>query len=64
MGLRILPGEFRADGIAHALRRMHAEPSFREAAGNISRKLRARRNTPRQEAAGEAASPGRAACFA
>ena len=58
MGLRILPGEFKAGRIGQALRRLHEEPSFREAAGNISRKLRSRRITPRQEAAGEIASPG------
>ena len=64
MGLRILPGEFKAGEIAHALRRLHAEPSFREAAGDISRKLRSRKNTPRQEAAGDILSPGRPACSA
>ena len=48
----IIGRNFSADAMRGSLLRLLTEPQFREAAALVSRRLRARRRTPTEEAAG------------
>jgi glucuronosyltransferase len=52
MGVRITHKDIFTSALGEAIRKVLQEPSYRAAAGLISRKLRARKRTPVQEAAG------------
>ena len=52
MGVRITHKDVLTSAFGEAIRKVLQKPSYRVAAGLISRKLRARKRTPVQEAAG------------
>ncbi len=51
--VRVHHEDIGTERFPEALKRILTEPSFKEAAKRVSRKLRARPRTPTQEAAGE-----------
>ena len=52
MGLRVRHRDIGTPAFGQAIRKVLEEPSYRAAAARLSRMLRARRQTPVQEAAG------------
>ena len=55
--MRITHKDVFTSAFGEAISKVLQEPSYRAAAGVISRKLRARKRTPVQEAAGVPATP-------
>ncbi len=59
IGLSMQPGKITSEALAAAVLRVAEEPQFREAAEKLSRRMRAHRRTPVQQAGGALTGRGK-----